>query len=83
MIAADYAGVDVDMSKDFKMGETNQSKEYLARHPLGTVPAMEHGDVALTDSSAMAQYSKSLSPRSVMLFCYPYQHDRFTKCVHC
>ncbi|XP_061163244.1 elongation factor 1-gamma-like [Saccostrea echinata] len=57
LIAAKYSGADVKVSPGFKFGETNKSKSFLEKFPLGKVPAFESasGD-CLFESDAIAQY---------------------------
>uniref|UniRef100_A0A8W8I0T1 Elongation factor 1-gamma n=4 Tax=Magallana gigas TaxID=29159 RepID=A0A8W8I0T1_MAGGI len=57
LIAAQYSGADVKISPGFKFGETNKSKSFLEKFPLGKVPAFESasGD-CLFESNAIAQY---------------------------
>lgn len=57
MIAAKYAGVEVDMAKDFTFGTTNKSAAFLAKFPFGKVPTMETASGAsLYESNALAYY---------------------------
>ena len=37
LIAAQYSGADVKISPGFKFGETNKSKSFLEKFPLGKV----------------------------------------------
>lgn len=37
LIAAEYSGVKVDVVKDFQMGVTNKSPEFLKMNPIGKV----------------------------------------------
>nr|XP_022332183.1 elongation factor 1-gamma-like [Crassostrea virginica] len=57
LIAAQYSGADVKISPGFKFGETNKSKSFLEKFPLGKVPAFEStaGD-CLFESNAIAQF---------------------------
>lgn len=57
LIAAKYAGVEVTCDSKFVYGETNTSKEYLAKFPLGTVPAFENKDgVKIESGNAIAAF---------------------------
>jgi elongation factor 1-gamma len=40
------------------MGVTNNSAEFLAKFPLGKVPALETSEGPLYETDAIAQYSK-------------------------
>merc|ERR1711993_105189 len=56
-IAAKYSGAKLTVSKDFKFGETNTTKEFLAKFPSGKVPAFESDDgLCLFESNAIAYY---------------------------
>lgn len=56
LIAAAYAGKQVEVAKDFKYGETNTSAAFLAKFPLGTLPALEDGEVTVSSSNAISKY---------------------------
>nr|CAD7590674.1 unnamed protein product [Timema genevievae] len=57
LIAAQYAGTNVKVSPDFVFGETNKTKDFLNKFPLGKVPAFETSDGKyLTESNAIAYY---------------------------
>jgi len=56
-VAAQYSGVEVVANKEFVYGTTNTSKDFLAKFPLGTLPAYESKDgVKLTSGNAIASY---------------------------
>ena len=40
------------------------ARDYLNENPLGTVPLLVHGDVRMTESSAMCQYLAALQPEA-------------------
>lgn len=57
LIAAEYSGAKVKMANNFVFGETNNSKDFLAKFPTGKVPAFESTDgLCLTESNAIAYY---------------------------
>lgn len=56
LIAAAYNGVKVNVPTDFKMRETNKTAEFLAKFPLGKVPAMETPFGPLYESGAILKY---------------------------
>jgi len=57
LISAKYGGHDIKLDPDFTFGETNQTPEFLAKFPLGRVPAVElEGGVKLSESNAAAFY---------------------------
>ncbi|XP_060071612.1 elongation factor 1-gamma-like [Ylistrum balloti] len=57
LIAAQYSGAKVTVSSGFKLGESNTTKEFLQKFPLGKVPAFEssNGDCVF-ESNAIAHY---------------------------
>lgn len=56
LIAAQYSGAKVTVSPNFKLGESNTTKDFLDKFPLGKVPAFEgsNGDCVF-ESNAIAQ----------------------------
>lgn len=57
LIAAQYSGAAVKEASEFVFGETNRSDAFLAKFPLGKVPAFETKDGKyLTESNAIAYY---------------------------
>lgn len=58
-IAAAYAAVEIK-EPSFKMGEDNETPAFLAKFPLGKVPAMETPYGPLFESNAMARYVAGL-----------------------
>merc|ERR1712227_825456 len=57
LIAAEYSGAKVKNAANFVFGETNVSKEFLAKFPSGKVPAFESDDgLCLFESNAIAYY---------------------------
>ncbi|KAK3306202.1 glutathione S-transferase-like protein [Chaetomium strumarium] len=59
-------GLEVETVADFQMGVTNQTPEFLAKFPLGKVPAFESADGTffLTESQAIARYVAESGPRA-------------------
>merc|ERR1711878_238710 len=57
MGAAEYSGAKIKNAANFVFGETNVSKEFLAKFPSGKVPAFESDDgLCLFESNAIAYY---------------------------
>ncbi|WP_285164290.1 glutathione S-transferase N-terminal domain-containing protein, partial [Mycobacterium tuberculosis] len=54
LIAAEYSGVKVEVTKDFQMGVSNKTPEFLKMNPLGKVPVLETPDGAVFESNAIA-----------------------------
>jgi elongation factor 1-gamma len=57
LIAAQYSGAQIKVDESFEFGKTNVSKDFLAKFPLGKVPAFESssGDV-LFEADAIAHF---------------------------
>lgn len=51
---------------DFRRGD-HRSEFYLARNPDGKVPALQHGDVVLTESAAICGYLCDLCPEKALI----------------
>jgi len=57
LVAAEYSGAKVKTCPNFVFGETNTSKEFLAKFPSGKVPAFESDDgLCLFESNAIAYF---------------------------
>jgi elongation factor 1-gamma len=67
LIAAAYGGVEVEVAEDFKMGETNKTKEFLAMNPAGKVPVLSTPQGAVFESNAIARYIARLAPQANLL----------------
>jgi elongation factor 1-gamma len=55
LIAAKYNGVEI-ATPEFTVGEDNTTPEFLAKSPLGKVPALDTPEGSLFESSAIARY---------------------------
>ncbi|XP_002278756.2 elongation factor 1-gamma [Vitis vinifera] len=56
LIAAEYSGVKVELVKNFEMGVSNKSPEFLKMNPIGKVPVLETPDGPVFESNAIARY---------------------------
>jgi elongation factor 1-gamma len=56
LIAAEYCGVKVELAKNFEMGVSNKTPEFIKMNPLGKVPVLETPDGAVFESNAIARY---------------------------
>ncbi|KAL6184392.1 hypothetical protein ACLB2K_045794 [Fragaria x ananassa] len=56
LIAAEYCGVKVELVKDFQMGVSNKTPEFLKLNPIGKVPVLETPDGPVFESNAIARY---------------------------
>lgn len=61
LIAAKYAGVQVDLPDTFEMGKTNKTPEFLKMNPNGKIPTLETPQGAVWESNAIARYIARLS----------------------
>ncbi|XP_057419869.1 elongation factor 1-gamma-like [Lotus japonicus] len=56
LIAAEYAGVQVELAPNFEMGVSNKTPEFLKMNPIGKVPVLETPDGPVFESNAIARY---------------------------
>jgi elongation factor 1-gamma len=56
LIAAEYCGVKVELTKNFEMGVSNKTPEFIKMNPLGKIPVLETPDGAVFESNAIARY---------------------------
>uniref|UniRef100_A0A453NRU3 Elongation factor 1-gamma 2 n=1 Tax=Aegilops tauschii subsp. strangulata TaxID=200361 RepID=A0A453NRU3_AEGTS len=56
LIAAEYSGVNVELVKDFQMGVSNHTPDFLKMNPIGKVPVLETPDGPVFESNAIARY---------------------------
>jgi elongation factor 1-gamma len=62
-------GLELEVIPDFQIGVSNRTPEFLAKFPLGKVPAFESGDgtFCLTESQAIARYVAESGPKAGQL----------------
>lgn len=65
LVAAKYAGVEVETTPEFKMGVDNKTPEFLAKNPLGKVPVLETDQGSIFESNAIARHLARLSETSL------------------
>ncbi|KAF9511996.1 hypothetical protein BS47DRAFT_1372929 [Hydnum rufescens UP504] len=66
--AAAVAGIKIDLADGYTHKETNKTPEFLAKFPVGKVPAFHGKDgFRLVESSAIARYVANLAPNSGLL----------------
>ncbi|KAJ4396371.1 hypothetical protein N0V93_000590 [Gnomoniopsis smithogilvyi] len=66
-VIADLNGLELK-NADFQMGVTNKSPEFLAKFPLGKVPAFEGADgFCLTEGAAISTYIAGSGPKASQL----------------
>uniref|UniRef100_A0A8R7QR18 Elongation factor 1-gamma 2 n=1 Tax=Triticum urartu TaxID=4572 RepID=A0A8R7QR18_TRIUA len=56
LIAAEYSGVNVELVKDFQMGVSNHTPDFLKMNPIGKVSVLETTDGPVFESNAIARY---------------------------
>ncbi|KAI3669257.1 hypothetical protein L6452_40484 [Arctium lappa] len=56
LIVAEYVGVNVELVKDFQMGVSNKTPDFLNMNPIGKVPVLETPDGPIFESNAIARY---------------------------
>nr|QDK54758.1 translation elongation factor [Polygonum cuspidatum] len=66
LIAAEYTGVRVELAKDFKMGESNKTPDFLKMNPIGKVPVLETPEGPVFESNAIARYVARLNADSTL-----------------
>ncbi|KAH7026615.1 glutathione S-transferase [Microdochium trichocladiopsis] len=67
-IAGEFNGLEVVLAPDFEMRKTNTTPEFLAKFPLGKVPAFEGADgFCLSEGAAIAQYVAASGPKAAQL----------------
>ncbi|KAL2538921.1 putative elongation factor 1-gamma 1 [Forsythia ovata] len=64
LIAAEYSGVKVELAKNFEMGVSNKTPEFLKMNPIGKVPVLETPDGPIFESNAIARYVTRLQPEN-------------------
>ncbi|KAL6561958.1 hypothetical protein OROGR_002965 [Orobanche gracilis] len=64
LIAAEFYGVKVEMVKEFQMGLSNKTPEFLKMNPMGKVPVLETPDGCVFESNAIARYVTKLNPEN-------------------
>ncbi|KAF3061965.1 Elongation factor 1-gamma [Daldinia childiae] len=67
-VVAAYNGLEVPLAEDFKMNVDNKSPEFLAKFPLGMVPALECADgFCVGQGGAIAYYLARSGPKKDQL----------------
>lgn len=67
LIAAEYSGVNIELVKNFEMGVSNKTPEFLKMNPIGKVPVLETPDGAIFESNAIARYVARLKADNPLL----------------
>ncbi|URE29843.1 hypothetical protein MUK42_12909 [Musa troglodytarum] len=69
LIAAEYSGVQVELAKNFVMGVSNKTPEFLKMNPIGKVPVLETPDGPIFESNAIARYVTRLKADNPLYGC--------------
>lgn len=67
LITSEYTGVNVELVKNFEMGVTNKTPEFLKMNPIGKVPVLETPDGPIFESNAIARYVARLKADNPLL----------------
>ncbi|KAG6390239.1 hypothetical protein SASPL_147971 [Salvia splendens] len=62
LIVSEFNGVKVELAKDFQMGLTNKTPEFIKMNPIGKIPVLETSDGPIFESNAIARYVARLNP---------------------
>ncbi|KAL0314093.1 UNVERIFIED_CONTAM: Elongation factor 1-gamma 2 [Sesamum angustifolium] len=62
LVAAEYSGVKVELVKNFEMGVSNKTPEFIKMNPIGKIPVLETPDGPVFESNAIARYVARLNP---------------------
>nr|GEZ34242.1 elongation factor 1-gamma [Tanacetum cinerariifolium] len=65
LIVAEYTGVKVELVKDFQMGVSNKTPEFLSMNPIAKVPVLETPDGSVFESNAIARYVARLTDNTL------------------
>lgn len=65
LIVAEYTCVKVELVKDFQMGLSNKTPEFLGMNPIGKVPVLETPDGSVFESNAIARYVARLTDNTL------------------
>ncbi|CAD5168813.1 unnamed protein product [Musa acuminata subsp. malaccensis] len=69
LIAAEYSGIQVELVKNFVMGVSNKTPEFLKMNPIGKVPVLETPDGPVFESNAIARYVTRLKADNPLYGC--------------
>lgn len=67
-VAGEFNSLEVVLDPSFEMRKTNATPDFLAKFPLGKVPAFEGADgFCITEGAAIAQYVAAAGPKAAQL----------------
>jgi len=81
LIAAEYSDVKVDLVKDFQMGVSNKTPEFLKKNPLGKISVLETPDGAIFESNAIARYVTKLKADNPLFGSTPLEYGQIEQWI--
>ncbi|KAH6759326.1 Translation elongation factor EF1B [Perilla frutescens var. frutescens] len=66
LIVSEFTGVKVELIKDFQMGVTNKTPEFIKMNPIGKIPVLETPEGSIFESNAIARYVARLNPDNTL-----------------
>ncbi|KAM7478776.1 hypothetical protein LguiA_026989 [Lonicera macranthoides] len=81
LIAAEYAGVKVEITPNFEMGVSNKTPEFLKMNPIGKVPVLETPDGPIFESNAIARYVAKLKPGNSLFGSSPIEYGHIEQWI--
>ncbi|XP_057793678.1 elongation factor 1-gamma 2-like [Salvia miltiorrhiza] len=76
LIVSEFNGVKVELAKDFQMGVTNKTPEFIKMNPIGKIPVLETPDGPIFESNAIARYVARLNPDSNLFGSSPFEYGQ-------
>jgi elongation factor 1-gamma len=68
ILVADFSGVEIETTPDFKFGVDNKSQDYTSKFPMGQTPGFETSKgTLLSESAAIAYYIAQSNPNTTLL----------------
>ncbi|CAK4070449.1 unnamed protein product [Aphanomyces euteiches] len=67
LIAAEYNGINIEVTENFQMGVDNKTPEFLKFNPIGKVPVLETPEGGIFESNAIARYVAGLRADTYLL----------------
>ncbi|CAI9090566.1 OLC1v1025368C1 [Oldenlandia corymbosa var. corymbosa] len=82
LIAAEYSDVKVELAKDFQMGVTNKTPEFLKMNPLGKIPILKTPEGPVFKSIAIACYVKKLKANNPLFGSTLIEHGKIEQWIY-
>ncbi|KAI4296171.1 hypothetical protein L6164_036151 [Bauhinia variegata] len=81
LIAAEFSGVKVEFAKNFEMGVSNKTSEFLKMNPIGKIPVLETPDGAVFESNAIARYVTRLKANNPLYGSSPIDYGHIEQWI--